>query len=83
LTHEDELHLDLRALSFRFLFAPPMPPKSSEDLKRYAAGGSGTVQGRKDAGIAQQIDFWERFAKEGVYRRSRTCVGTEVPRGFR
>jgi glutathione S-transferase len=66
LTHEDELHFDLQALSFRFVFAPPMPPKSPEDLKRFAAGSSGTVQGTKDAGIAQQIDFWERFAKAGV-----------------
>jgi glutathione S-transferase len=66
LKHEDDLHFDLRALSFRFVFAPPVPPKSDEDLKRYAAGGSGTVQGRKDAGVAEQIDFWERFGRHGI-----------------
>jgi glutathione S-transferase len=66
LQHEDDLHLDLRTLSFRFVFAPPKPPKSPEDLKRYAASGSGTVQGRKDQTKSQQIDFWDRFAKEGI-----------------
>lgn len=66
LKHEDDLHLDLRTLSFRFVFAPPKPPKSPEDLKRYATSGSGTVQGQKDGAISQQIDFWDRFAKEGI-----------------
>ena len=45
LKHEDDLHLDLRTLSFRFVFAPPGPPKPAEALKSYAANGSGTVQG--------------------------------------
>ena len=66
LQHEDDLHLDLRTLSFRFVFAPPGPPKSAEDLKKYAANGSGTVLGKKDPAIAHQIDFWERFANEGI-----------------
>ena len=48
LKHEDELHLDLRTLSFRFVFAPPGPPKPAEALKSYAANGSGTVQGLPD-----------------------------------
>ena len=30
LKHEDDLHLDLRTLSFRFVFAPPGPPKPAE-----------------------------------------------------
>ena len=66
LAHEDDLHLDLRTLSFRFVFAPPKPPKSPEDLQRYATSGSGTVQGQKDEAISHQIDFWERFAREGI-----------------
>ena len=33
LKHEDDLHMDLRGLSFRFVFAPPGPPKSAEDLE--------------------------------------------------
>jgi ganglioside-induced differentiation-associated protein 1 len=65
LKHEDDLHLDLRTLSFRFVFAPPGPPKPSEALKSYATGGTGTVQGRIDHDKQIQIEFWERAAKEG------------------
>ena len=65
LRHEDDLHLDLRTLSFRFVFASPGPPKPAEALKRYAANGSGTVQGTIDREKQIQIDFWERVAREG------------------
>ena len=65
LKHEDDLHLDLRTLSFRFVFAPPGPPKPAEMLKSYAANGAGTVQGLKDHEKDTQIEFWERAAKEG------------------
>jgi glutathione S-transferase len=66
LKHEDDLHLDLRTLSFRFVFAPPGPPKPAEALVSYAANGSGTVQGLPDREKAAQIAFWERAAKEGI-----------------
>ena len=65
LQHEDDLHLDLRTLSFRFVFAPPGPPKPAEALKSYAESGSGTVQGAKDRDKEIQIEFWQRAAKEG------------------
>jgi len=65
LRHEDDLHLDLRTLSFRFVYAPEKPRKSVEDLKKYSAG-SGTVGGKKDAEIAKQIDFWTRYATNGI-----------------
>ena len=65
LKHEDDLHLDLRTLSFRFVFAPPGPPKPAEALQSYAANGSGTVGGQIDRDKAVQIEFWERAAKEG------------------
>jgi glutathione S-transferase len=65
LKHEDDLHLDLRTLSFRFVFAPPGPPKAAEALQSYAANGSGTVQGVADRDRAGQIAYWERAAREG------------------
>jgi glutathione S-transferase len=64
LKHEDNLHLDLRTLSFRFVFAPPGPPKPAAALKNYAAD-SGTVQGAADRDKQIQIEFWQRAAKEG------------------
>ncbi len=66
LKHEDDLHLDLRALSFRFVFNPPHAPKSPEDLEVYASTGSGTVGGEKDGRVGVEIDFWENFAERGI-----------------
>jgi glutathione S-transferase len=65
LRHEDDLHLDIRTLSFRFVFAPDRPRKSATDLQQYQLG-SGTVGGRKDAEIARQIAFWGRYAEHGI-----------------
>ena len=48
LKHEDDLHTALRTVSFRFLLAHEKPPKSAEDLERYATLGSGTVGGVED-----------------------------------
>lgn len=65
LRHEDDLHLDLRTLSFRFVFAPPGPPKPAAALQSYAENGSGTVGGQKDRDKEIQIAFWQQAAKEG------------------
>ncbi len=65
LKHEDDLHLDLRTLSFRFVFALPGPPKPAAALQSYATSGSGTVQGAADHDKQVQIEFWERAAREG------------------
>jgi glutathione S-transferase len=65
LQHEDDMHLDLRALTFRFVLAS-LKPKSAEDLKTYAERGSGTVQGKADPHKASEIAFWEAFTKDGL-----------------
>ncbi len=65
LRHEDDLHLDLRTLSFRFVFAPPGPPKPDAALESYRSNGAGTVGGAKDHEKQVQIEFWQRAAKEG------------------
>ncbi len=66
LKHENDLHLDLRALSFRFVFNPPEEPKSAEELQLYASTGSGTVNGERDARKDIEIGFWKTFATEGI-----------------
>jgi ganglioside-induced differentiation-associated protein 1 len=65
LKHEDDLHLDLRTLSFRFVFNPPGLPEPTAALDSYAANGSGTVQGVPDREKEIQIEFWRRAAEEG------------------
>ena len=65
LKHEDDLHLDLRTLSFRFVFAPPGPPKPAAALESYIKNGAGTVAGVSDHEKQVQVEFWQRAAKEG------------------
>ena len=76
LKHEDDLHLDLRTLSFRFVFNPPGPPKTPEQLKKYRTNGTGTVRGQKDGDRDIQLEWWERAAKEG-YTDERTRAAAE------
>ena len=66
LRREDELHLDFRALSFRFMFNPPSTPKTEDVIDRYINSGSGTVDGVEDARKAAEIKFWKNYAAEGV-----------------
>jgi glutathione S-transferase len=76
LRHEDDLHLDLRTLSFRFVFDRPGPPKPAAALESYSANGSGTVRGEKDRDKEIQIEFWQRAAKEGFTdERARASAG--------
>ena len=63
---EDDMHLDLRAISFRFVFAPPVPPKTPDVLEQYGRTGSGTVGGEKDDWIGVEIGFWDRLNREGI-----------------
>ena len=74
LKHEDDLHLDLRTLSFRFVFAPPGPPKPAEALASYAANGSGTVQGAKDRDKADPDRVLAARREGGLHRRARRAL---------
>lgn len=65
LRHEDDLHLDLRTITLRFV-VPSHPPKSAEELERFATIGSGTVGGAPDPGRKREIAFWRRFAEDGI-----------------
>ncbi|MCC2096455.1 MAG: glutathione S-transferase family protein [Hyphomicrobiales bacterium] len=66
LHHEDDLHLDLRTLTFRFTQPRGRAPKSPEALAQYRAGGTGTVGGLTDANKLREIDFWETIADHGI-----------------
>lgn len=66
LHHEDDLHLDLRTITFRFTQPRGRAPKSAEALASYRSGGSGTVRGQADPNKAREIAFWEWAAREGI-----------------
>ncbi|MDP6871908.1 MAG: glutathione S-transferase family protein [Alphaproteobacteria bacterium] len=66
LQQEDELHLDMRTLSFRFVMARTKSNKTPEMLARYD-DGTGTVNGASDhENRAHQIEFYQRLAAEGI-----------------
>ena len=66
LREEDDLHHDLRTISFRFLQRRPRAPKSEAALAAYRDGGSGTVLGEADPNKEDEIAFWERMARDGI-----------------
>ena len=76
LGQEDELHLDLRTITFRFTQPRGKEPRSKETLQQYRDGGSGTVLGMADSDKEREIDFWETVAELGITDDAiRTSVG--------
>jgi glutathione S-transferase len=66
LRHEDDLHLDVRSLTFRFLFDPDRPTKSPQDLDRLASISSRTVNGESDLDVERELAFWARYLSDGI-----------------
>jgi glutathione S-transferase len=66
LKHEDDLHMDLRTLTFRYTQIRAKSPKSNQALDQYRAGGSGQVGGQPDTQRAKEIGFWETVARDGI-----------------
>jgi glutathione S-transferase len=66
LRHEDDLHLDLRTLTFRFMMDTSRPPRTEEALQTYATAGTGTVGGRPDEHRQVELDFWRAVADHGI-----------------
>ena len=76
LEQEDELHLDLRTITFRFTQPRGKEPRSKETLQKYRDGGSGTVLGEADGDKEREISFWETVAEIGITDDAvRTSVG--------
>lgn len=59
LVQEDDLHLDLRALSMRYVFGPGAGKRSPDVLNQYQTSGSGTVAGERDAHKDVELKFFQ------------------------
>ncbi|MGI9380573.1 MAG: glutathione S-transferase C-terminal domain-containing protein [Methyloligellaceae bacterium] len=66
LHHEDELHLDLRTLTFRFTQPRGKEPRSKETLRNFRERGSGTVLGKVDPDKEREIQYWVNVAENGI-----------------
>jgi len=65
LNAENDLHLDLRTLTFGFSlpkFLVGKPPEALDAL----ASSEGTVEGKKDSHKQVQLAFWRDLAKQGI-----------------
>ncbi|HCQ82005.1 MAG TPA: hypothetical protein DIT66_04210 [Rhodobiaceae bacterium] len=58
---EDQLHLDLRAITARFFVPTGMLQRSDEQLQQYENAGSGQVNGKPDAHKAAELAFWQEM----------------------
>ncbi len=63
---EEDLHLDLRTLSFRFLYNRTGSPKSDAVMESFRQGGSGTVLGKPDPNKQAENDYYGRLARDGI-----------------
>lgn len=62
---EDDLHLDLRTLTMRFVIPKKLAQKSPQAIKAYAED-AGTVAGQIDPHKDKELKFWRDYAKQGV-----------------
>jgi len=62
LRDEDALHIDLRTLSFRFLYNRTGSPKPPDVLERFRADRRGKIDPKKQL----EIDFYDRLARDGI-----------------
>lgn len=62
---EDDLHLDLRALTMRYVFPTERVMRSDEDLAKYEKFGTGKVAGTDDAHKAVELAFFRNMQEHG------------------
>ncbi len=66
LHHEDDLHLDVRTITFRFTQPRGKKPRSDETLQHYRERGTGTVRGEKDIHKDVELNFWKTANDTGI-----------------
>ena len=69
LREEDDLHIDIRNISFRFLFGKLARKKKGSSLKKFEED-LGTIEGKKDNHKVKELKFYKDFNKEGITNKS-------------
>ena len=64
LKEEDDLHLDIRNLSFRFLFGK-LARKRPSSIKKFE-DYEGTIEGKRDSPKVKEVNFYNDFLKQGI-----------------
>ena len=64
LKEEDDLHLDIRNVSFRFLFGK-LARKRPSSIKKFE-DYEGTIEGKGDSHKVKEVNFYNDFLKQGI-----------------
>jgi glutathione S-transferase len=62
---EDDLHMDLRTLTMRYLIPRKLAKKSTQSMTTYDAD-EGTVEGETDPHKAVELAFWQQYNQHGI-----------------
>ena len=81
LNAENDLHLDLRTLTFGFSLPKFLVGKPHEALDTLASS-EGTVEGKKDSRKQVQLAFWRDLAKQGITPEEATYSVERFKRKF-
>ena len=65
LEREDDLHLDIRALTMRFVFPAFLTKRPEKDIATYETSGTGTIGGETDPHRAVEAKFWRDMNVHG------------------
>lgn len=63
LREEDDLHLDIRALSMRFVVPSFLVKKPESAIRKYEGLGSGNVNGEVDPNRVRETEFWREMIR--------------------
>ncbi|MCG8443326.1 MAG: glutathione S-transferase family protein [Caulobacterales bacterium] len=66
LKEEDDLHLDLRTISFRYVLPQGKLVRGDDVLRAYEANGAGTVRGERDAHKDVELKFFRDLQANGA-----------------
>lgn len=77
LREEDELHLDIRALSMRFVVPSFLVKKPESSIRKYEALGSGKVNGEDDPNRVRETEFWRDMIRNNGISDERACMAFE------
>ena len=64
--YEDDLHLSVRSLTFRYMAPNELLRKDPDALDVYEKAGSGKVGGVADTHKAVEVEFWRKMAVDGI-----------------
>ncbi|MEM1050657.1 MAG: glutathione S-transferase family protein [Pseudomonadota bacterium] len=62
---EDDLHLDIRALTMRFVFPTFLTKRPEKDIAAYEQAGAGTIAGERDEHRDHEMAFWRDMNVNG------------------